>query len=85
LLIQNVAESSAAAKAGLKAGDVILEVDGEAVADQADLIRALNKKAEGEVALTIIRNKQRQIIKVTPEGNKKETPSQSQKGTRFKI
>jgi serine protease Do len=67
VLINNVAENSAASKAGLKAGDVIVEVDGKAVANQVDLTRLISEKKEGEVTLTIIRNKNRQTVKATPE------------------
>lgn len=67
LLINNVAENSAAAKAGLKAGDVIVEVEGKAVGNTMDLIRGINEKKEGEVTLTILRNRNRQTVKVTPE------------------
>jgi serine protease Do len=68
LLVENVVESSAAAKAGLKAGDVIVEVEGKAVSRQADLLRALSN--EGEITLTIVRDRQRQTVRVTPETNK---------------
>lgn len=67
LLINNVMENSPASRVGLRAGDVIVEIDGKAVANQMDLIRIVGEKKEGEVSLTIIRDKQRQIIKVTPE------------------
>ena len=62
-LINNVMETSAAAKAGLRAGDVIVEVDGKAVAGAGELTRAINEKKEGDVTLTIIRNKNRQTVK----------------------
>lgn len=68
LLVETVAENGAAAKAGLKAGDVIVEVEGKAVSRQADLLRALS--GEGEVTLTIVRNRQRQTVRVTPETTK---------------
>lgn len=67
VLINSVNENSPAAKAGLKAGDVIVEVEGKAVADAGDLLRGIAEKKEGEVTLTIIRNKNRQTVKVTPE------------------
>jgi len=67
LLINNVVENSPAAKAGLKAGDVIIEADGKAVGNMSDLSRAINDKKEGDVTLTIIRNKSRQTVRVTPE------------------
>jgi serine protease Do len=67
LLISSVTENSPASKAGLRAGDVITEVDGEKIEDASDFIRTLNKKEEGEVTLTIIRDKSQRTIKVTPE------------------
>jgi hypothetical protein len=35
-----------------------------------DLIRGLNKKAEGEIALTFVRDRQRQTVRLTLEANK---------------
>jgi serine protease Do len=84
LLVEEVRENSPAAKAGLKAGDVILEVDGQAVEQQGDLVRLLNKKAEGDVNLTILRDKQRQTIRVSPEGKAPQT-APANPGTKFRI
>jgi serine protease Do len=67
LLINNVIENSSASRAGLRAGDVIVEIDGKAVANQIDLVRIIGEKKEGDVSLTIIRDKQRQTVKITPE------------------
>jgi membrane-associated protease RseP (regulator of RpoE activity) len=67
LLITSISENSPASKAGLKAGDVITEVNGEKVEDTDDFIRILNYKEEGEVPLTIIREKSQRTIKVMPE------------------
>jgi len=70
LLINNVRENSPAAKAGLKAGDVIVEIEGKEVKGMPDLIRALNEKKEGDVSLTIVRDRNRQTVRVTPEVSK---------------
>jgi serine protease Do len=70
LLINTVRENSPAAKAGLKAGDVITEVNGTAVKGDFDLIRAISEKKEGDVELTIIRDRNRQTVRVTPEAFK---------------
>ncbi len=67
LLINNVRENSPAAKAGLKAGDIIVEVEGKEVKGNADLIRTINEKKEGDITLTIIRDRNRQTVQVTPE------------------
>lgn len=66
-MVNNVREDSPAAKAGLKAGDIIVDVDGKAVKGEMDVVRAIAAKKEGEVTLTIIRDKNRQTIRVTPE------------------
>lgn len=67
ILVTEVSDNSPAAKAGFKAGDVIIAVDGESVDDVGDLSRAINKKKEGEITVTVIRNKSQQTIRVTPE------------------
>lgn len=69
-MINNVRENSPAAKAGLKAGDIIVEADGKAVKGDIDLIRTINGKKEGDVQLTIVRDGSRQTISVTPEASK---------------
>jgi serine protease Do len=66
VLVTSVSEDGPAAKSGVKAGDVITAVDGEAVDSPADVARAINRKKEGDVTLTIIRNKSQQTIRVTP-------------------
>ncbi len=70
LLVNNVRENSPAAKAGLKAGDVIVEADGKTIETMSDLIRLVNDKKDGDVSLTIVRNKNRQTVRVTPEAAK---------------
>ncbi len=67
VLVTSVVEDGAAAKAGVRAGDVIVALDGEKVEDAGDLARAINRKKEGDVTLTIIRNKSQRTITVTPK------------------
>lgn len=67
LLINEVRADSPAAKAGLKAGDVIVEADGKKVENNADLIKTINEKKEGSVTITVIRDKNRQTFSVEPE------------------
>jgi len=66
LLVTSVSEDGPAAKAGLKAGDVITAVDGQKVEDAGDLTRAINQHDDGEVTLTVVRDKSQRTIKVTP-------------------
>lgn len=71
-LVTNVRENSAAAKAGIKAGDIITEADGKPLKGDFDLIRAVGEKKEGSVTLTIVRDRNRQTVTVTPEESKGE-------------
>lgn len=65
-LVNNVEDGFPAAKAGLKAGDIILEVDGKAVKSDFDLIREVGSKKEGSVNITFFRNRERQTVTVEP-------------------
>ena len=67
VLVTSVADDSPAVKAGLKAGDVITSIDGEKVEGAGDLARGINKKKDGDVTLTVIRNKNQRTITVTPK------------------
>ncbi len=67
VLVTSVTEGGPAATAGIKAGDVITAVDGEKIDSAGDLSRAMNKKNEGEVTLTVVRNKIQRSIRVTPK------------------
>ncbi|MEA2175006.1 MAG: serine protease Do [Blastocatellia bacterium] len=67
VLVTSVNENSPAARAGLKAGDVIKEVDGQQTGTIGELSRALNRQNDGEVTLNIVRDKHQRTVKVTPE------------------
>ncbi|HHI02981.1 MAG: hypothetical protein DRP51_11265 [Candidatus Zixiibacteriota bacterium] len=65
ILITEVLEDSPAEKAGLKAGDVIIEIDGEEITDISDIQEAVHQKEEGEkVELTLLRNKKKKEFSV---------------------
>jgi len=67
-LVIFVFADSPAAKAGLKAGDVILSVGTETVENPSDLRRALTGKPEtAEVEFKILRDKQEKTLKVKLE------------------
>jgi len=67
ILVTSVNDNSPAAKAGLKAGDVITSVDGEKVDSPGDISRAINKKQDGPVTLTVVRDRNTRSVVVTPE------------------
>lgn len=66
VLVTSVVEDGPAAKAGVKAGDVITAVDGQEVDSPSDVSRVISSKKEGDVTLTVIRNKSQQTFRVTP-------------------
>ncbi len=69
VLVTAVTENSPAAKAGLKAGDVITAIDGEKVSSPGDLVRGIGKKETGDVSLTIVRDHNTRTVTITPEKN----------------
>lgn len=69
-LVNMVRKDSPAEKAGLKAGDIITEVDGKQIHGDMDVARVLGEKKEGDVTVTIVRGGQRQTLSVTPEEGK---------------
>ena len=73
VLITSVSENSPAAKAGLKAGDVITAIDGEKIDSSGDITRSINKKQDGEISLTILRDRNTRTINLTPEKSKEPT------------
>ena len=86
VLVTSVSEDGPAAKAGLKAGDVITAVDGEAVDSPGDIASVINRKKEGDVTLTVIRNKSQQTYRVTPRpGTFPRTNEGPQAGRRIVI
>ena len=86
VLVTSVTDNGPAAKAGVRAGDVITAIDGEPVDSPGDISRAINRKKDGDVTLTIIRNKSQQTIHVTPgEARARGTLDGAQIGRRIVI
>jgi serine protease Do len=81
VLIREVSPNSAAAKAGLKAGDVITRVDGAAVKTVDDLREHLrDQRGQKSVSLTIIRQGSEMKVPVTIEA-----PAEHPIGTRSAV
>ena len=66
-LVVFVFADSPAAKAGLKAGDVILSMAGENIENPMDLRRVLSTKSEGSFEVKILRDKREQTLTVKVE------------------
>jgi S1-C subfamily serine protease len=68
VLIFDVPEGSAAAKAGVQPGDVLLEIDGAKVDSVEDLYTALREKKPGDqVTLKVLRDGQETTLTATLE------------------
>jgi regulator of sigma E protease len=65
--VESVTKGDPADRAGVKANDVIVAVNGERVAFRSQAIEAISRNAGREVDLTIRRDGREQHIKVTPE------------------
>ena len=64
VLVKSVQADSAAAKAGLKAGDVITAIDGRKVYETSDVSRSVSRVASsGEFTIEIMRDKKPQTLK----------------------
>ena len=77
VLVTAVTDGSAAAKAGIKAGDVITSVNGERVTSRADLVSALRRADNEEVTVGIVRDKKETSVKA-----KIEAPRRTLRGAR---
>jgi S1-C subfamily serine protease len=67
--IEEVDSGSPAEKAGLKAGDIVVEFDGERVRSARQFTRLVQETPGGRtVTLTVMRGGQRQSLQATPEG-----------------
>ena len=78
VLVAGVTADLPAARAGLKAGDVITKVNGAAVKNPGDLIEALGAvKDDGAVTLDIVRDKLATSLKATIERPRPSRPAPS--------
>ncbi len=76
LLVKSVSKGSAAERAGIKAGDVVVRVDNEKITDRSDLRRILRSHQKGgKVTLGIIRDKHEQSVPLDIPERKSEDSS----------
>jgi len=69
-LVTFVHPDSTAAKAGIKAGDVILSIGGESIEGPGNVLRVLRTKSEGAVEVKIMRDRQERSVTVQLEKDK---------------
>jgi len=79
VLVRSVEKGSRAEQAGLRAGDVIVKINGSTVNDCTDFTRLLRARTSTKAALTILRDKREQQITLTmPEPKRTGSVNQSQ-------
>lgn len=71
LLVESVDYQSPAARAGLKAGDVIVKVEAEQMTSRNDWLKAIRNHRGQPVQVTIMRNKQEQVLTMSAGKPKK--------------
>src|SRR5713101_6224068 len=73
VLVRSVEKGSRAEKAGFRAGDVIVRVNGEPINDTGDFTHALRGRKDNTVNVNIIRDKKEQTLTLTlPERKESE-------------
>jgi serine protease Do len=79
VLVKSVEEGSVAAKAGLKAGDVITAINGRHVYDASGITRALDRaESNGEVTLDVTRDRKAQTLKGKLEARESRTRTRAE-------
>ena len=71
LLIQRVDPNSPAAAAGMHAGDVVLRVNGTAMATRSDWNRALHDSKGHTVSMVVMREHREQTLTVVPDNKRR--------------
>lgn len=69
VLVRSVEKGSRADKAGFRAGDVIVKVNGQSVNDAGDFSHALRSRKDNTASVNIVRDKKEQTITLTLPAN----------------
>ncbi|MDH4062915.1 MAG: PDZ domain-containing protein [Acidobacteriota bacterium] len=82
-LVTSVREDSPAARAGLKAGDVITSINGDRVHDAGDVRDGISRAADGEVSIGYLRDRQAGTATATLEAREEGSRRRSVRPARF--
>ena len=78
VLVRSVEKGSRAEKAGFRAGDVIVKVNGESISDSGDFTHAMHGRKNSTINVSIIREKKEQTLTLAlPERNQSELLDES--------
>jgi serine protease Do len=80
-LVSSVSPDSPASKAGIKAGDVIISVNGRSVVDADDLMNRI-EDVNGEATIVVMRDKKEVTLKATIERPRAVVPAVPKPGSR---
>lgn len=75
MLVRSVQKGSPADSAGLRAGDVIVRVDDQKIADHSDLADALRNAKNGKANVVIVRDKHEQTLSIAVSARKERDSS----------
>ncbi|MFT3743106.1 MAG: PDZ domain-containing protein [Pyrinomonadaceae bacterium] len=82
LLIGSVQDDSPASKAGIKPGDLIVDIDGVAFKSALDFVRAIKEKKEKVVTFKIVRDRKDQTVLLSvPKGVESWLPNEPPKSS----
>jgi serine protease Do len=65
VLVRSVEKGSRADKAGFRAGDVIVKINGEPIHDSGDFSHALRSRQDNTASISVIRDRKEQTITIT--------------------
>jgi serine protease Do len=65
ILVRSVEKGSRAEKAGFRAGDVIVRVNGEKISDSGDFTHALNFRKDNPASVTVLRDRKEVTLTLT--------------------
>lgn len=78
VLVRSVEKGSRADKAGFRAGDVIVKINGEPIHDSSDFSHALRSRKDNTASVNILRDRKEQTITLTlPERKESELDRES--------
>lgn len=88
VLVRSVIKGTAAEKAGIKAGDVLLRIDDTAVASPKDItntLRAARNASKQHLTVALMRDKREMSLTVTLEDRPEKAPARGQRVTMQKF
>jgi serine protease Do len=77
LLVHEVETNSPAAAAGLRAGDVVVKMNGGHIATEKDWTRALHESKGRPVSMVVIRDRHEQVLTMVPDSKRRSSLDES--------